>query len=236
MRIDLLKQPSTHPPGNRLANDLKGFGPAGIFAFSTILLVGTIAIGNIAVPLGALLVLLWARLSHTSLNKIGYVRPKNWLKTILVGLTFGIAFKFLTKAVIMPLLGAGPINKAYHYLAGNTALLPAAIWTMIVAGFAEETVFRGYLFERLGRLFGQGFWNKVFIVLITSAWFGLSHFATQGLMGVVHATLLGLVFGTTFAFTGRVVFLMIAHAAYDLTALALIYWNFEWAVAHLIFK
>jgi hypothetical protein len=29
---------------------------------------------------------------------------------------------------------------------------------------------------------------------------------------------------------------MIAHAAFDLTALAIIYWNLEAAVAHLIFK
>ena len=29
---------------------------------------------------------------------------------------------------------------------------------------------------------------------------------------------------------------MIAHAAFDLTAYAMIYWNFESAVAHLIFK
>ena len=29
---------------------------------------------------------------------------------------------------------------------------------------------------------------------------------------------------------------MFAHAAFDLTALAIIYWNLESAVAHLIFK
>jgi hypothetical protein len=29
---------------------------------------------------------------------------------------------------------------------------------------------------------------------------------------------------------------MIAHVAFDLTALAMIYWNLESAVAHLIFK
>ncbi len=30
--------------------------------------------------------------------------------------------------------------------------------------------------------------------------------------------------------------LMIAHAAFDLTALAMIYWNLETTVAHLIFR
>jgi hypothetical protein len=46
----------------------------------------------------------------------------------------------------------------------------------------------------------------------------------------------GLVFGATFAVTGRIFMLMIAHAAFDLTALAIINWNLESTVAHLIFK
>ena len=40
--------------------------------------------------------------------RIGYVRPKSWVRTIAVGIVFGIAFKFLMKAIVMPLLGADP--------------------------------------------------------------------------------------------------------------------------------
>ncbi len=50
------------------------------------------------------------------------------------------------------------------------------------------------------------------------------------------ATEVGLIYGTIFAITGRIVMLMFAHAAFDLTALALIYRNLESDVAHLIFK
>lgn len=72
---------------------------------------------------------------------------------ILVILALGIAFKFLMKTIVMPLLGADPVNHAYHYLAGNRAALLGAVWAMIVvAGFGEETVFRGYMFERFGKL------------------------------------------------------------------------------------
>ena len=39
-----------------------------------------------------------------------------------------------------------------------------------------------------------------------------------------------------FAVTGRIWMLMCAHGAFDLTAVAIIYWNLESAVAHLIFK
>jgi hypothetical protein len=44
------------------------------------------------------------------------------------------------------------------------------------------------------------------------------------------------VFGTIFAFSGRLWMLMCAHAAFDLTAYGIIYWNLESQAAHLLFK
>jgi hypothetical protein len=101
------------------------------------------------------------------------------------------------------------------------------------AGFGEETVFRGYMFERLGKLFGPGVAAKTLIVLLTSAVFGLAHYPVQGLAGAEQGAIVGLVFGTIFAVTGRIFTLMVAHAAFDLTALAIIYWNLEADVARL---
>jgi CAAX protease family protein len=223
-------EPSSDDP---FATDLRGFGPLGILALLVILFAGSYGV----VPLGAILVLLWVWRSRTPWREIGYVRPRSWVRTVAGGIVFGIAFKFLMKAVVMPLLGADPINQAYHYLAGNRAALPGAVSTMIVvAGFGEETVFRGYLFERFGKLFGSGRWAKVLIVLLTSVWFGLGHVPNQGLSGAEQATIAGLVYGTIMAVTGRIWMLMVAHATFDLTALAMIYWNLEPAVAHLVFK
>ena len=62
-------------------------------------------------------------------------------------------------------------------------MLPAAVWAMLVAGFGEETVFRGYLFQWLGKLFGSAVGAKVGIVLLTSAIFALAHYPDQGLAG-----------------------------------------------------
>ena len=220
-------------PGDRLAAGLRGFGPLGILAILVIVLAGVFPF----VPLSAILVLVWARWSRTPWREIGYVRPKSWTRDLAIGVAFGIAFKFLMKAIVMPLLGAEPINQAFHYLTGNRAALPAAVYTMIVrAGFGEETVFRGYLFERFGKLFGSSVRAKTLIVLLTAGWFGLAHLSQQGLAGVEQGTIVGLVFGTIFAVTGRIWMLMFAHAAFDLTALATIYWNLESDVAHLIFK
>jgi hypothetical protein len=211
---------------------LRGFGPLAILAILVILS------GNfLFAPLSAILVLLWAWLSRTPWREIGYVRPKSWIRSLAVGIVFGCAFKILMKGIVMPLLGADPINHAFHYLSGNRAALPAAIYTMIVvAGFGEETVFRGYLFERFGKLLGASLGAKTFTVLFTSLLFGLGHYAVQGLAGTEQATITGLMFGTIFAITGRIFMLMVAHAAFDLTAVAIIYWNLESKVAHLVFK
>ena len=230
---DLPREAHEAPPSDdSLARGLRGFGPLGIVAIVVILL------GNeIFTPLSALLVLVWAWRSHTPWSEIGYVRPRSWIATLAGGIVFGITFKLLMKSIVMPLLGADPINQAFHYLAGNRAALPEAIYLMIVvAGFGEETLFRGFLFERFGKLLGSSAWAKSLIVVVISVWFGLAHYSVQGLAGAEQATIVGLVFGTMMAVTGRIYVLMVAHAAFDLTALAIIYWDLETRVAHLVFK
>ena len=219
------------PPDDPVATQLRGFGPLGLLSILVIVLTSVLK------PLGGLLVLLWAWRSHTPWRDIGYVRPRSWIGSLAVGVVFGCVFKLLMKAIVMPLLGAPEINSAYHYVIGNPAALPGLVFTMIVgAGFGEETIFRGYLFERLGKLFGTGASAKVLIVLLTSAVFALGHYANLGLPGVEQAMITGLVFGTIFAITGRIWMVMCAHAAFDLAAVAIIYWNLEATVAHLVFK
>jgi uncharacterized protein len=218
--------------GDLVAARLRGFGPLGILAILVIL-----AGNGLFVPLSAILVLVWVWWSHTPWREVGYVRPRSWIGTLALGVAFGAAFKFAMKAIVMPLLGADPINQAFHYLAGNRAALPGMLYLTIVgAGFGEETVFRGWMFERFGKLFGSGVWARTLIVLLTSVLFGVLHYPAQGLAGVEQATIVGLVYGTIFAITGRIFMLMVAHAAFDLTALAMIYWNLESKVAHLVFK
>src|SRR5437773_8167833 len=222
---------STAPPDDQLAMRLRGFGPIGLLAILVILLADVVV-----KPLSAVLVIVWAWRSHTPWREIGYVRPRTWIGSLIIGVLFGVAFKLLMKAVVMPLLGADPVNQAYHSLVGNLAAVPGILYTMIVgAGFGEETLFRGYMFERLGKLFSPGASTRVLIVLLTSILFGLAHYSTQGIAGAEQGVITGLVFGTTFAVTGRLWMLICAHAAYDLTAVAIIYWNVESYVARFIF-
>jgi len=188
--------------------------------------------------LGAIGVVLWAWGSRqpTLWRDLGFARPESWIRTVAIGIVFGVAFKLLTKIIVMPLLGAPPINQAYHFLAGNRAALPGTLFVLMAgAGFGEETVFRGYLFERLGKLIGTSAGAMTGIVLFTATLFGLAHYTVQGVAGVEQAAIVGLVFGAIRAVSGRIWMLMIAHAAFDLTAYAIIYWNVETAVAHFVF-
>jgi len=217
---------------DKFAVRFRGFGPIGILAILIIL--G----GNfIMPPLSAILVLIWVKISDTPWREIGYVRPRSWGKTIVTGIVFGVALKFVMKAMVMPLFGAPPINQAYHFVTGNPAVIPMMIYTMIViAGFGEETFYRGWMFERFGKLLGQSLFAKIAIVLITSILFASLHYPEQGVPGAEQALMTGLIFGSIFAVTGQIFMLMIAHAAFDLTALWMIYYGLETRIAHLIFE
>jgi len=202
---------------------LRGFGPLGLAAILIILA------GNfLFAPLSAVLVLLWAQASQTPWHELGFVRPKSWTRSIVIGALFGAVFKLVMKSIVMPLLGAPAVNAHYHFLTGNTAALPGMIATLIVvAGFGEETVYRGYMFERLGKVLGSSRRAKIAIVLITTTLFAVAHYPDQGIPGVEQAVFTGLVFGGIFAVTSELFMLMVAHATFDLVALALIYWNVE---------
>src|SRR5438067_10548984 len=96
------------PRDDRFAAALRGFGPAGLAA------IGVVLAGGMLSPLvSALLILAWARLSRTPWAEIGFARPKTWL-ALPVGAGLGAVFKLAMKSVVMPLLGAPPVNATYH--------------------------------------------------------------------------------------------------------------------------
>lgn len=98
---------------DRFAPDLRGFGPVGIVAILAILITGNIFVRTmVPLPVGGALTLLWVRLSRTPWREIGYVRPQSWIGSVAAGVVLGVAFRFAMKAIVLPLLGADPINQA----------------------------------------------------------------------------------------------------------------------------
>src|SRR5262245_6401577 len=215
-----------------LAARLRGFGPLGLLAFLVVLLATLYS-----ALFGALAALVWAWVSRTPWRELGFVRPKSWARTVLGGVVIGVAFKLAMKSLVMPLLGAPAMNQHYHYLEGNTGAIPGMILAVLIgAGFGEEVLMRGYLFERLGRLLGRSAAATTAIVLITSALFAAAHYPEQGMPGVQQAAVTGLVIATLYARTRTLPFVLLVHAAFDLTALVLIYNGLETRVAHWFFR
>src|SRR5438552_17233421 len=92
---------TSHTASSNLAEQLRGFGPVGLLAL-LIILAGNLLI----VPLSAVFVLIWARLSHTAWGTLGFAPPRSWTRIVAIGIPFGIAFKLAMKAIVMPLFGA----------------------------------------------------------------------------------------------------------------------------------
>ena len=217
---------------DRFAARLRGFGLLGIVCILAIL-----AGDFLFTPLSAILVLIWAATSRTPWRELGFIRPQSWLCTIAAAVVFGALLKLVMKALVMPLLGAPAINQAFHFLVGNAAALPEILFLITFgAGFGEEIFYRAYLFERFGKLIGESGWARASMVVLTSIWFSIVHYPFQGLAGAQQALLVGLIFGTIFAIYRQIYFLIAAHIAFDLIAVAIIYYDLEEEVAHFFFK
>jgi membrane protease YdiL (CAAX protease family) len=216
---------------DRFARELRGFGWIGILAIVAVLS------GNLLfAPLSAILVLVWAWISHTPWRDLGFVRPAHWVRDALVGIVIGGALKIGMKTLVLPLLTDDPINHRYHFLVGNTAALPGMLaGIFVIAAVGEETFFRGYMFERLRRVFGSGRGATALIVTLTSALFGLAHWFDQGLAAVYQAAIVGAVYALIYVRTGSLWMSMWTHAAFDVVAVAIIYRDLEARVAHLVF-
>ncbi len=220
---------------SRIAAALRGFGPTGALVFTAVIAAATF----VETPIAALIVIVWALASRTKFRELGLVKPAKWVAVIAGGLIAGVVLKLAMKAVLMPLLGAPAINTAFHDIqtapAGKLAFLVG--YVIIGAGFCEEFVFRGYMFERF-RSAGEDSWPmRIFTILFCATYFGALHFYPQGFYGALNAFFSGLITGTIFVLNGRRLwFLVFMHAAYDLAAIAIIYYGWENAVAHAFFR
>jgi uncharacterized protein len=98
-------------------------------------------------------------------------------------------------------------------LDGSWWTVPLLLFAAVRAGLTEETIFIGYLFDRLRRL-GWGWWP---IILSTAALRGAYH-AYQGFGSIVGNVAMGVVFGWCYRRWGRVMPLVVAHTLIDVIA------------------
>src|SRR3989442_10404621 len=95
--IPALEDNSSRAPSRGIAEQLRGFGPVGLLAL-LVILAGNLLI----VPLSAVFVLIWARLSHTTWGALGFAPPRSWTRIVAIGIPSGIAFQLAMKAIGLP--------------------------------------------------------------------------------------------------------------------------------------
>ncbi len=106
---------------------------------------------------------------------------------------------------------------------------------LVSAAFSEELVYRGFLLERLGSWLGLTRLALAGPVVLAALVFAAAHVVDQGLPGATQAAITGTVFGALFVWRRELAFVMVMHAAYDLTAVVLIYKGWEAPVAEFFF-
>ena len=177
-----------------------------------------------------LLPLIWVslRIRHENWSIIGFSRPEYLGRTIAAGVIFGIALElfavFVTTPLISTAFGTEPDYSEFAEVQSNLSLLLiylALSW--VLAAFGEEICFRGFLMQRIARLFGDS--NAAWIagLVLSSILFGWGH-TEQGVSGWIQEGLSGLWLGILFLFAGRnLVLPIVAHGVSNTLAFVLIY-------------
>ena len=107
------------------------------------------------------------------------------------------------------------------------ALMPR-IW--LSAAICEEIVYRGFLQQRLERIFGNSGIGNVVAVVLTSAVFAANH-AVQGTSGMIQTFIVSCVLGAIFIRSRHnLLLLILMHGAWDTFSVAVMYLGMKWGV------
>lgn len=175
------------------------------------------ASGFSAVLAGFITALALVFIRRQDLREIGFRAPRSW-KTVPFWVV-GIFVVFVVAQVALPgIIGqffelpATDLSR-YDTLHKNLpAVIMMALLLPITASIPEEVIYRGFLMDRLTRIFGESRSALVLVVLCQSLVFGLIHFQ-WGVGGVITTMLMGAVWGTAFLLTGRNLWIVImAHS------------------------
>jgi len=164
-----------------------------------------------------LVLLFMARFERRRVGDYGLPAAPRAGARLAEGLLWGFAPVVLTMLGIRALGGVSFDGLA---LTGRALGTSVAIWAaaMIVLGFFEETLFRGYPLVTLAR--GMGFWPAA---ILLSVLFGALHFIAKPMESVLDAVsvaFIGLFLCLTFRRTGDLWLAIGFHAAFDFFALA----------------
>ncbi len=164
----------------------------------------------------------WARGTHDIVRDMGL--RFRWID--LLGFPIGVAGQFLVALLYIPISQhVNNFNQRFdapsQRLTGSShgsGYVVIAVCTVVGAPFFEELFFRGVLLRALVRLFGRlGHWiGPGLAIVVCGLVFSLFHFEALQFAGLA---LFGIILSFVSYRTGRLGMNMVAHAAFNLTAL-----------------
>lgn len=177
-----------------------------------------------------LFVLGWAslRLRGMRWKDVGFARPRNWGKALLVGVAVGVCMEALELFVTQPLLarwlGKMPDLSDFAGMVGDLKVfLFYVVLLWVLGALGEEIVYRGYLMNRVAGVFRDTKAAWILSLIAVSIVFGCGHL-DQGATGMIENVWNGLLLGALYLACGRNLAVpVIAHAVGDTLDFVLIY-------------
>ena len=184
--------------------------------------------GLLAVLAGAATALGLVAARGGSLRDLGFLRPRRWWTVPIWAV--GILATYIAVQALAPVLVSkfielpAPDLSRHNPVAGNLGqALLLALALPFTASIPEEIIYRGFLMDRLTRIFGASAGGAVLTVLVQSLMFGSVHFG-WGVGGVIVTTMMGAVWGTAFLLCGRNLWIVIiAHSLGHILFVAQLY-------------
>ncbi|ABD55056.1 CPBP family intramembrane glutamic endopeptidase [Jannaschia sp. CCS1] len=160
------------------------------------------------------------------LKTLGFRQQDNWLKTIGLAVAGWAAVMAVQTIVanLFPNVFLQEGGGVFADVEGNTPLfLYSVLSGIVIGGFVEEMLFRGYLLTRLIRIFGDNKATTFAIVLATSLIFAFIH-VYQGAAAVVLTGIFSFVVGLIFVRTNYNLWLVILiHSLFNIVTFTTLY-------------
>lgn len=172
--------------------------------------------------------ILWG--SNFDWSKFGIGKPitkRTVLKSVILTLILFVVFSIILDPILQLLLGVFDVSSLEDIKGNIVGYIAIMVIMWVFAAFGEEFLFRGYYMKGLAILLGDTNKSWICSALITSIYFGVSHFY-QGIVGVVSIFLwsfcMSLIFNKN---RNNLLLLVLIHGFGDTIGLTLLYLNKE---------